>query len=80
MPKYVHQTSNQIIFDRVRDLTTDMTLIAAYLENDGSAMGEVRELRRARDIVFNGVYRSLRSHWSSGIDENGHYLPPDICR
>lgn len=80
MAKYVHQTMNQLIFDRARQISLDLTLLAAYLDQDGSAKDEVKQLYRARDIVYEGVYRSLRAHWSSGTGEDGHYLPPDVCR
>lgn len=77
MAKYVHKTVNQLVFDKVRSIQFECDLLRSYLEIDGSAESEVSVLRDISTLLFDDVYNSLRSHWSSGISEDGGYLPPD---
>lgn len=73
MGAYVHQTSNQLIFDRVRQIQLDCDLLAGYLSYDGSAPGEAKALHDISVRLFDDVYLSLRSHWSAGVVD-GKYL------
>lgn len=77
MAKYVHQTENQLIFDRVRSIQLECDLLYSYLKYDGSAEKEASVLKDISIRLFDDVYIGLRSRWSSGVGDDGRYLPPD---
>ena len=77
MAKYVHQTENQLIFDKVRSIKLECDLLYSYLKYDGSAEQEASILKDISVRLYDDVYMRLRSHWSAGIGEDGRYLPPD---
>lgn len=77
MAKYVHQTENQLIFDRVRSIKLVCDMLYSYLKYDGSAEDEASALKDISVRLYDEVYIGLRSHWSAGIGEDGRYLPPD---
>ena len=77
MAKYVHQTENQLIFDRVRSIKLECDMLYSYLKYDGSAEDEASALKDISVRLYDDVYIGLRSHWSAGIAEDGRYLPPD---
>lgn len=77
MAKYVHETENQLIFDKVRSIKLECDLLYSYLMYDGSAEREASVLKDISISLFDDVYMGLRSHWSSGIGEDGRYLSPD---
>jgi hypothetical protein len=77
MAKYVHQTENQLIFDRVRSIKLECDLLYSYLKYDGSAEDEAAALKDISVRLYDDVYIGLRSHWSAGIGDDGRYLPPD---
>lgn len=77
MAKYVHQTENQLIFDRVRSIQLECDLLYSYLVYDGSAEQEASILKDISISLYDDVYMGLRSHWSAGVGDNGRYLPPD---
>jgi hypothetical protein len=77
MARYVHQTENQLIFDKVRSIKLECDLLYSYLRYDGSADQEAAILKDISISLFDDVYMGLRSHWSAGTGEDGKYLPPD---
>lgn len=77
MAKYVHQTENQLIFDKVRSIKLECDLLYSYLKYDGSAEYEASILKRISVSLFDDVYMGLRSRWSAGIGDDGIYLLPD---
>lgn len=77
MAKYVHQTENQLIFDRVRSIQLECDLLYSYLKYDGSAEKEASVLKDISIRLFDDVYIGLRSRWSAGVGDDGSYLPPD---
>ena len=77
MAKYVHQTENQLIFDRVRSIKLECDMLYSYLKYDCSAEDEASALKDISVRLYDEVYIGLRSHWSAGIGEDGRYLPPD---
>ena len=77
MAKYVHQTENQLIFDRVRSIQLECDLLYSYLKYDGCAEREASALKDISVRLYDDVYIGLRSHWSAGIGEDGRYLPSD---
>ena len=77
MAGYVHQTENQLIFDRVRFIKLECDLLYSYLKYDGSAEREASALKDISVRLYDDVYIGLRSHWSAGIGEDERYLPPD---
>lgn len=77
MAKYVHQTENQLIFDRVRSIQLECDLLYSYLKYDGSAEKEASVLKDISIRLFDDVYIGLRSRWSAGVGDDGMYLPPD---
>ena len=77
MAKYVHQTENQLIFDRVRSIQLECDLLYSYLKYDGSAEKEASVLKDISIRLFDDVYIGLRSRWSGGVGDDGRYLPPD---
>ena len=77
MAKYVHQTENQLIFDKVRSIKLECDLLYSYLKYDGSAEQEASILKDISIRLYDDVYIGLRSHWSAGVGEDGRYLPPD---
>lgn len=77
MARYVHQTENQLIFDRVRSIKLECDMLYSYLMYDGSAEREASALKDISIRLYDDVYIGLRSHWSAGIGEDGRYLPPD---
>lgn len=77
MARYVHQTENQLIFDRVRSIKLECDMLYSYLKYDGSAEREASALKDISIRLYDDVYIGLRSHWSAGIGEDGRYLPAD---
>lgn len=77
MAKYVHQTENQLIFDKVRSIKLECDLLYSYLKYDGSAEKEASALKDISIRLFDDVYSGLRSRWSAGIGDDGRCLPPD---
>ncbi len=77
MARYVHQTENQLIFDRVRSIKLECDMLYSYLSMNGSAEREASALKDISIRLYDDVYIGLRSHWSAGIGEDGRYLPPD---
>lgn len=77
MAKYVHQTENQLIFDRVRSIQLECDLLYSYLKYDGSAEKEASVLKDISIRLFDDVYIGLCSRWSAGVGDDGRYLPPD---
>lgn len=77
MAKYVHQTENQLIFDKVRSIIFECDLLYSYLMFDGGAEHEASILKGISISLFDDVYMGLRSHWSAGTAEDGSYLPPN---
>ena len=77
MAMYVHQTENQLIFDKVRSIKLECDLLYSYLKYDGSAEKEAFALKDISTRLYDDVYIGLRSHWSAGVGEDGRYLPPD---
>ena len=77
MAGYVHQTENQLIFDRVRSIKLECDMLYSYLKYDGSAEREASALKDISIRLYDDVYIGLRSHWSAGIGEDGRCLPPD---
>lgn len=77
MAKYVHQTKNQLIFDRVRSIQLECDLLYSYLKYDGSAEKEASVLKDISIRLFDDVYIGLRSRWSACVGDDGMYLPPD---
>lgn len=77
MAKYVHQTENQLIFDRVRSIQLECDLLYSYLKYDGSAEKEASVLKDISIRLFDDVYIGLRSRWSAGVGDDGRYLSPD---
>lgn len=77
MAKYVHQTENQLIFDKVRSIKLECDMLYSYLKYDGSAEDEASALKDISVRLYDDVYIGLRSHWSAGIGGDGIYLPPD---
>lgn len=77
MARYVHQTENQLIFDRVRSIKLECDMLYSYLKYDGNAEREASALKDISIRLYDDVYIGLRSHWSAGIGEDGRDLPPD---
>lgn len=77
MAKYIHQTANQMIFDKVRSIQLECDMLYSYLRYDGSAENEASALKDISMRLYYDVYNGLRSHWSAGIGEDGRCLPPD---
>lgn len=77
MAKYVHQTENQLIFDKVRSIKLECDMLYSYLKYDGSAEKEASALKDISVRLFDDVYIGLRSRWSAGVGDDGRYLPPD---
>lgn len=77
MAKYVHQTENQLFFDRVRSIQLECDLLYSYLKYYGNAEKEASVLKDISIRLFDDVYIGLRSRWSAGVGDDGRYLPPD---
>lgn len=77
MARYVHQTENQLIFDKVRSIKLECDLLYSYLKFDGSVEHEASILKDISISLFDDVYMGLRSHWSAGTGKDGKYLLPD---
>lgn len=68
MAEYVHQTYNQLTFDKVRSVQYEIELLKSYLRdsNDfGCLDSEIAALRECSTILFDSVYKPLREKWAS---------------
>ena len=55
MAKYVHQTENQLIFDKVRSIKLECDLLYSYLKYDGSAEQEASILKDISIRLYDDV-------------------------
>ena len=65
MPEYVHKFSNQAIFDMVRSMQINADVLAGYLSYVGGCSKEVEALHSVSTLLFDDVYKGLRSHWQT---------------
>lgn len=66
---YKHRTSNELFFDKIRELQFELDLLRAYLSNstgyDKLAYNkEEQALNLCSLILFDDVYKSIREKWS----------------
>lgn len=63
---YHHKTSNDLLFDELRNITWRLNLIRAYLDgyrHCGSAP-VIQKIMEAEIILFDDVYIELRDMWA----------------
>lgn len=62
---YVHKTVNELVFDKLRSLAFEIDELAAYISFCGrDNEKEAQSLSQASTIVFDQVYKKLRSSWN----------------
>lgn len=67
---YQHQTYNHLFFDRIRAVQLEVVFLRSYLvieENSRSGgaglAGEIQALDSCSALLFDAVYKPLRSKW-----------------
>lgn len=61
---YKNRTSNELMFDKLRDLTFELDVLAAYLRYSGNGNEkEARILSQCSVSIFDKVYKELRQSW-----------------
>lgn len=65
MAVYVHRTTNQAVFDMVRQMQVNADILAGYLRDVGGCAHEVAALDTVSVLLFDDVYKRLRSHWKT---------------